>query len=108
MEFLRRHVGQSYSRADSRPFLRVEKRRLQQLADRVGCVAHRCHRLVLEKAARAIEPIPVVDGIELHVREDSPAAREEAVIAMREAVRARGLEIATAQSSMVAGGDGVP
>ena len=27
-------------------------------------------------------------GIELHVREDSPAAREEAVIAMREAVRA--------------------
>ena len=30
----------------------------------------------------------VADGIELHVREDSPAAREEAVIAMREAVRA--------------------
>ena len=32
--------------------------------------------------------LPVADGIELHVREDSPAAREEAVIAMREAVRA--------------------
>jgi DNA-binding transcriptional MerR regulator len=31
---------------------------------------------------------PVVDGIELHIREDLPAAREEAVIAMREAVRA--------------------
>ena len=31
---------------------------------------------------------PIADGIELHVREDSPAAREEAVIAMREAVRA--------------------
>jgi hypothetical protein len=31
---------------------------------------------------------PVADGIELHIREDSPAAREEAVIAMREAVRA--------------------
>lgn len=30
----------------------------------------------------------VADGIELHIREDSPAAREEAVIAMREAVRA--------------------
>ncbi len=30
----------------------------------------------------------VADGIELHVREDSPASREEAVIAMREAVRA--------------------
>ena len=31
---------------------------------------------------------PVADGIELHIREDIPAAREEAVIAMREAVRA--------------------
>ncbi|HEY0527581.1 MAG TPA: MerR family transcriptional regulator [Gemmatimonadaceae bacterium] len=39
-------------------------------------MALRWHRLV------------VADGIELHVREDSPAAREEAVIAMREAVRA--------------------
>ena len=32
--------------------------------------------------------LTVADGIELHVREDSPAAREDAVIAMREAVRA--------------------
>jgi DNA-binding transcriptional MerR regulator len=32
--------------------------------------------------------ITVADGIELHVREDSPAARDEAVVAMREAVRA--------------------
>lgn len=31
---------------------------------------------------------PIADGIELHIREDSPAAREDAVIAMREAVRA--------------------
>src|SRR5688500_12801332 len=31
---------------------------------------------------------PVADGIELHIRDDVPAAREEAVIAMREAVRA--------------------
>ena len=31
---------------------------------------------------------PVVEGIELHIRDDLPAAREEAVIAMREAVRA--------------------
>jgi hypothetical protein len=41
-----------------------------------GDIAMRWHRL------------SVADGIELHVREDSPAAREEAVIAMREAVRA--------------------
>jgi hypothetical protein len=32
--------------------------------------------------------LPVVDGIELHVREDSPAAHEDAAIAIREAVRA--------------------
>ena len=31
---------------------------------------------------------PVAEGIELHIRDDIPAAREEAVIAMREAVRA--------------------
>lgn len=32
--------------------------------------------------------VSVADGIELHVREDVPAARESAVVAMREAVRA--------------------
>lgn len=32
--------------------------------------------------------ITVAEGIELHVREDSPAARDTAIIAMREAVRA--------------------
>jgi len=32
--------------------------------------------------------VTVADGIELHVRDDVPAARDSAVIAMREAVRA--------------------
>ena len=32
--------------------------------------------------------VPVADGVELHVRDDSPAARDEALVAMREAVRA--------------------
>jgi pyridoxine 5'-phosphate synthase PdxJ len=32
--------------------------------------------------------VSVADGIELHVREDTPAARDSAVLAMREAVRA--------------------
>ena len=32
--------------------------------------------------------VPVAEGIELHVRDDSPAARDEALVAMREAVRA--------------------
>lgn len=45
-------------------------------------------------ARRDDEPVPiwrrvsVADGIELHVREDTPAARDSAVVAMREAVRA--------------------
>jgi hypothetical protein len=32
--------------------------------------------------------VPVADGVELHVREDVDAARDSAVLAMREAVRA--------------------
>jgi hypothetical protein len=32
--------------------------------------------------------LPVADGVEIHVRDDSPAARGDALIAMREAVRA--------------------
>ena len=32
--------------------------------------------------------VHVAEGIELHVRDDSPASSEEAVVAMREAVRA--------------------
>jgi DNA-binding transcriptional MerR regulator len=32
--------------------------------------------------------VPVANGIELHVREDSPASRREAIVAIREAVRA--------------------
>ena len=32
--------------------------------------------------------VTIADGIELHVRDDIPAARESAVVAMREAVRA--------------------
>jgi DNA-binding transcriptional MerR regulator len=32
--------------------------------------------------------VPVADGIELHVRDDSPASRDEVMLAMREAVRA--------------------
>lgn len=44
-------------------------------------------------ALRADEPVAwrrvsVADGIELHVREDSSAAREDSLMAMREAVRA--------------------
>lgn len=32
--------------------------------------------------------IPVVDGIEIHIRDDSAASRDDAIVAIREAVRA--------------------
>jgi DNA-binding transcriptional MerR regulator len=32
--------------------------------------------------------LAVADGVELHVRDDSPSARDEALVAMREAIRA--------------------
>jgi hypothetical protein len=31
--------------------------------------------------------VPVADGIELHLRADSPAARDDTVVALREAIR---------------------
>ena len=39
-------------------------------------------------SASAWRRVNIADGIEIHVREDSPAAREGSVIAIREAVRA--------------------
>ena len=41
-----------------------------------------------DEAPASWRRMAVADGIELHVRDDSPAAREEALLAMREAVRA--------------------
>lgn len=41
-----------------------------------------------ENGSASWKRVHVASGIEIHVREDSPAARESAVLAMREAVRA--------------------
>ena len=41
-----------------------------------------------DDALQSWRRVPVAEGIELHVRDDSPAARDEAIVAMREAVRA--------------------
>lgn len=65
----------------------LERRVATSLAPALGLGAENATR-------RDEEPVPVwrrvsvADGIELHVREDTPAARESAVVAMREAVRA--------------------
>ena len=39
-----------------------------------------------EQRAASWRSVPVADGIEIHVRDDAPAARDEALVAMREAV----------------------
>lgn len=65
----------------------LERRIAQALAPALGARADAA-------VARDDDPllawhrVPVADGIELHVRDDSPAAASDALIAMREAVRA--------------------
>ena len=65
----------------------LERRIAQSLAPALGAgadvaVARDDDRLVSWRR------LPVADGIELHVRDDSPAAHDDALLAMREAVRA--------------------
>jgi DNA-binding transcriptional MerR regulator len=65
----------------------LERRIAQSLAPALGA---RADVAVGQDDQRAFawRLLPVADGIELHVRDDSPAAREDALVAMREAVRA--------------------
>ena len=65
----------------------LERRVATSLAPALGSGADTAQRLDDEPAA-PWRRVSVADGIELHVREDVPAARESAVVAMREAVRA--------------------
>jgi len=65
----------------------LERRIAQSLAPALGA---RADTAVAQddQPPLAWRRMAVADGIELHVRDDSPAAREDALIAMREAVRA--------------------
>ena len=65
----------------------LEKRVAQSLAPALGAGADRAvaHD---DDAPQSWRRIGVADGIELSVRHDSPAANEQALIAIREAVRA--------------------
>jgi len=65
----------------------LEKRVAQSLAP--ALVSGADHAVSNDDApAASWRRVVVADGIELHVRDDSPAARSDAVAAMREAVRA--------------------
>ena len=66
----------------------LERRLAQSLAHALGAGADTTRAREDEQRPFAWRRLPVADGIELHVRDDSPAARDEALVAMREAVRA--------------------
>ena len=65
----------------------LERRIAQSLAPALGA---RADVVVAQDDQRSIawRRVLVADGIEIHVRDDSPASSEDAVVAMREAVRA--------------------
>lgn len=67
----------------------LERRVAQSLAPALGAGADVTQaRDEDNQRSLAWRRLPVAEGIELHVRDDSPAARDEALVAMREAVRA--------------------
>ncbi|HYD52730.1 MAG TPA: MerR family transcriptional regulator [Gemmatimonadaceae bacterium] len=66
----------------------LERRVATSLAPALGVGADTAARTTDDAPLRAWRRVPVAEGIEIHVRDDSPAAREDAMLAMREAVRA--------------------
>jgi DNA-binding transcriptional MerR regulator len=65
----------------------LERRVANSLAPALGVRADAVARTDDDQAL-SWRRVSVAEGIELHVRDDSPAARDEALVAMREAVRA--------------------
>jgi DNA-binding transcriptional MerR regulator len=67
----------------------LERRIAQSLAPALGLDAAAGRRTSEDDdLPRGWRRMPVAEGIELHVRDDSPASRDEALLAMREAIRA--------------------
>lgn len=66
----------------------LERRVASSLAAALGATVETRRQAVDEDVTASWRRVPVADGVELHVRDDSPASRDEALVAMREAVRA--------------------
>jgi hypothetical protein len=66
----------------------LERRVAASLAPALGAQADLAVRDTDDERSASWRRVPVADGIEIHVRDDAPAARDEALVAMREAVRA--------------------
>ena len=66
----------------------LERRVAAALAPALGAHADLAVRTTDEERSASWRRVPVADGIELHVRDVGPAAHDDALVAMREAVRA--------------------
>ncbi len=66
----------------------LERRVATSLAAALGATVETLRQSADSNTPASWRRVAVADGVELHVRDDSPAARDEALVAMREAVRA--------------------
>lgn len=66
----------------------LERRVATSLAAALGATIETRKAASDDEPAASWRRLPVADGVELHVRDSSPASRDEALVAMREAVRA--------------------
>jgi DNA-binding transcriptional MerR regulator len=66
----------------------IERRVASSLAAALGATVETRRVAADADAPASWRRLIVADGVELHVREDSPSSRDEALMAMREAVRA--------------------
>ena len=66
----------------------LERRVAQSLAPALGVGADAAALSTDDEGPHAWRRVAVADGIELHVRDDSPAAHGDRLVAMREAIRA--------------------
>jgi DNA-binding transcriptional MerR regulator len=66
----------------------LERRVATSLAAALGATVETRRQATDDDAPASWRRMAVADGVELHVRNDSPSSRDEALVAMREAVRA--------------------
>jgi len=66
----------------------LERRVATSLAAALGATVETRKQASDDEPSLSWRRVAVADGVELHVRDDSPASRDEALVAMREAVRA--------------------
>ena len=66
----------------------LERRVAASLASSLGTTVETRREATDDESAPSWRRVSVAEGVELHVGDDSPASRDEALVAMREAVRA--------------------